>query len=190
MHFRENGALSPNLLVRDCTLCDVHVGVAYKTAIILILTGDSGRLLIHLKTGHRRMPSMHGHPPIWLTTMDIIHQCLSLAPVPYLAFAFSALRFIWSSVEQAQACKRQLEGLSQSIAQFLQTINGEYHAGRLLESRTSTPLTDLREFVANNNPPGLGWIPKRTGYWLKSHHLFRGKPPVDSWSSFSLKNKE
>jgi hypothetical protein len=82
--------------------------------------------------------------------MDIIHQCLSIVPVPYLAPAFAALRFIWSSVEQAQASKQQLKVLAQSIAQLLQTIDREYRARRLLESRTSTPLANLRGSVVSN----------------------------------------
>jgi hypothetical protein len=79
--------------------------------------------------------------------MDIIHQCLSLAPVPYLAPAFSLLRIIWSSVEQAQASKRQLEALAQSIAQLLQTLDGQYRAWQPLQVQTSEPLADLCGFV-------------------------------------------
>jgi hypothetical protein len=79
--------------------------------------------------------------------MDIIHRCLGLAPVPYLSHAFSVFQFIWSSVQQAQASKRQLESLSQSIAQLLCMLDGEYGAKRLLEVKTSTPLADLRRFV-------------------------------------------
>lgn len=79
--------------------------------------------------------------------MDILHQCLSLVPVPYLAPAFAAFRFIWSSVEQAQASKQQLKVLTQSIAQLLQTLNGQYRAQRLLEVQTSKSFTDLCGFV-------------------------------------------
>jgi hypothetical protein len=79
--------------------------------------------------------------------MDIIQQCLSLAPVPYLATAFSALKFIWSSIQTAEASKRQLQALTQSIAQLLQTLEKEYRAGRLLKVKTSTPLVNLLRFV-------------------------------------------
>jgi hypothetical protein len=82
--------------------------------------------------------------------MDIIHQCLSLVPVPYLAPAFSVLKHIWSSVQQAQASKQQLKVLTQSIAQLLRTIDEEYRAQRLLKSRTSTPLANLHGFVVSN----------------------------------------
>jgi hypothetical protein len=86
----------------------------------------------------------HSHP---LLTMDIIQHCLSLAPLPYLSPAFSALRFIWSSVQQAQASKRQLEALTQLIAQLLKTLDSEYRARRLLQASTSRPLDGLRRFV-------------------------------------------
>jgi hypothetical protein len=98
------------------------------------------------KTAIIRYP---GRPQICLplSTMDIIHHCLSVVPVPYLAPAFAALRFIWSSVEQARASRQQLQALAQSIAQLLQTLHDQYCAGRLLEAKTSGPLTDLRGFV-------------------------------------------
>jgi len=83
--------------------------------------------------------------PIWLLTMDIIQHCLSLAPVPYLAPAFAVFKFIWSSVQQAQASKRQLEALTQSIAQLLKTLDGEHRARR--PARTSVPFDDLCRFV-------------------------------------------
>jgi hypothetical protein len=82
-----------------------------------------------------------------LFTMDIIHECLSLAPVPYLGHAFSVLRFIWSSIQQVRASKQQLEALALSIAQLLQTLDREYRAGRLLQVGTSKPITDLSRFV-------------------------------------------
>jgi hypothetical protein len=107
--------------------------------------GMSGRLW----TGTRRPSSaikqlnVAEYTSIPLSMMDIIHQCLSVVPVPYLAPAFAALRFIWSSVEQARASRQQLQALAQSIAQLLQTLHDQYRAGRLLESTTSRPLVDL-----------------------------------------------
>jgi hypothetical protein len=79
--------------------------------------------------------------------MDIIHECLSLAPVPYLGHAFSVLRFIWSSIQQVRASKQQLEGLALSIAQLLWTLDREYCAGRLLHVATSKPIVDLSRCV-------------------------------------------
>src|SRR5882762_2265916 len=111
--------------------------------------GKSGRLW----TGTRRPSSaikqlnVAEYTSIPLSTMDIIHQCLSMVPVPYLTPAFAALRFIWSSVEQARASRQQLQALAQSIAQLLQTLHDQYRSGRLLEAKTSRPLADLRGFV-------------------------------------------
>ena len=68
-----------------------------------------------------------------LTLMDIVCHCLYLTLVPCLTPAFAALMFIRSSVEQVQASKSQLEALVQLIAQLLQTIDGEYCAGQLLQ---------------------------------------------------------
>ncbi|KIM82420.1 hypothetical protein PILCRDRAFT_461876 [Piloderma croceum F 1598] len=79
--------------------------------------------------------------------MDIIQHCLSLVPVPYLAPAFSIFKFIWSTVDQVQASKQQLEVLAQSLAQLLKALNGEYRAGRLLQARTSTSLADLSRLL-------------------------------------------
>ncbi|KIM77033.1 hypothetical protein PILCRDRAFT_12389 [Piloderma croceum F 1598] len=79
--------------------------------------------------------------------MDVVHLCLSLTPVPGLGPAFSALRFIWSSIERANASKCQLEALAQSIAQLLKALDGEYRNGRLLQARTSTPLADLHKLL-------------------------------------------
>ena len=47
-----------------------------------------------------------------LFATDIIYRYLALAPVPYLSHAFSVFQFIWSSVQQAQSSKQQLECLS------------------------------------------------------------------------------
>jgi hypothetical protein len=77
--------------------------------------------------------------------LEIIHNCLALAPLPYLATVSSAFMFIWTSVEQAS--KQQLEVLVQTIAQLLQTLDRQYRAGRLLKARTSTPLSDLGRSV-------------------------------------------
>lgn len=81
--------------------------------------------------------------------MDIVQQCLSLAPVPYLGLAFSVFRSIWSSVQQVQASKEQLRVLAISIAQLLKTLDAEYHSRKLTEAQTSAPLADLRRYDDN-----------------------------------------
>ena len=90
-----------------------------------------------------------------LLTMDIVQQCLSLNPVPYLAPAFAAFKVIWPSVQQAQASKQQLDVLAQSIAQLLITLNGEYRAGRLVPAKTSAAFDDLCRFVKSATPSAL-----------------------------------
>jgi hypothetical protein len=71
---------------------------------------------------------------------------LSLCPT-LLDPAFSALKFIWSDAEQAQVNKQQLEVLAQSIAQLLQTLDREYHAGQLLQVKTVVPLANSCRFA-------------------------------------------
>jgi hypothetical protein len=120
--------------------------------------------------------------------MDIIHQCLSLAPVPYLVPAFDVLRFIWTCVEQAQASKQQLHALAQTIAQLLSTLNQEYCAGRLVRARTSTPVADLDKFVMYTVPNTFGfYTSSSTDCSRISQHLFRRRPRANSWCSFSPK---
>jgi hypothetical protein len=80
--------------------------------------------------------------------MDIIQSCLVLAPVPYLAPAFSIFKVIWESIDQIQASNEQLRTLSCSIAQLLSAINGEYRRGALKSEGTSEQLEKLREFVS------------------------------------------
>ena len=87
--------------------------------------------------------------------MDIVEHCLSTTPVSHLAPAFSTLRFIWSDAERAQVAKRQLRALTQSIAQFLDTLHTKHNAGRLLQVRTSVLLEDLCRFVNFSNTWGI-----------------------------------
>ena len=114
-------------------------------------------------------------------SMDIIHHCLSMVPVPYLAPGFAALRFIWSSVEQAQASRQQLQALAQSIAQLLQTLHDQYCAGRLLQAKTSRSLVDLHVLVAliSSALESSTYRSCHTGCWTKFHSSHRRKPPED-----------
>jgi hypothetical protein len=79
--------------------------------------------------------------------MDIVQQCLALAPVPYLSTAFSILRFIWSSVQQAQASKEQLRVLATCIAQLLRALDTQYRTNKIVPSTTATALNDLSVYV-------------------------------------------
>lgn len=125
----------------------------------------------------------------WLSAMDFTQQCLSLAPVPFLATTFSGFRFIWSSVEQAQANKRQQQALIQSIAQLLYTLDGQYRVGRLMQDRTLTLLADLSRYFNRLGP----WVlirPHYADYWPKFLPLFRRRPPTHTWSFYSAKSEE
>ena len=87
-----------------------------------------------------------------LTIMDIIRKCLSNDPVPCLAPAFAAFKFIYSSIKQVKASQAQLEALAQSFAQLLQTLDEEYRAGQLLYANTLVALADLSRSVPNRTP--------------------------------------
>ena len=77
--------------------------------------------------------------------MDIIEQCLSLAPVPYLAPAFSVFKFIWATIGEVQASKKQLEILAQALSQLLQTLDSEYRSGRLTAATSFKSLDRLNK---------------------------------------------
>ena len=77
---------------------------------------------------------------------DLIATCLSLFPIPSLHAAFSALRIIWSYVQEAKGCERQLGLLARYVAELLYTLDGEYRAGRLEESTSpDEPLERLQK---------------------------------------------
>ncbi|KAF7982534.1 hypothetical protein HWV62_28160 [Athelia sp. TMB] len=69
---------------------------------------------------------------------DLITTCLSLFPIPSLHTAFSALRIIWSYVQEAKGCERQLGLLARYVAELLYTLDGEYRARRLLNDVSSS----------------------------------------------------
>lgn len=84
-----------------------------------------------------------------LTPSMDIEQCLALVPaVPCLHTTFTALRYIWSSVQRVQGSKRQLQVLTLRIAQVLHTLDSEFRAGRLAESSAlNATLADLNKSV-------------------------------------------
>jgi hypothetical protein len=68
---------------------------------------------LFLRTHHdERVATCSRLSLILLFTMDVIHSCLELVPVLYLSRAFSVFQFIWSSVQQVKASRRQLETLA------------------------------------------------------------------------------
>lgn len=77
----------------------------------------------------------------------IIHQCISLTPVPELSKAFSSFKFIVRSVEEVQSSKRQLSSLEYTIATLLRALDAQYRGERLSKDTTAGPLTDLQLYV-------------------------------------------
>jgi hypothetical protein len=63
--------------------------------------------------------------------MDVVQQCLTLVPVPYLAPAFAVFNFIWTSIQQVQVNREQCELLARCISELLCVLDTEYRAGRL-----------------------------------------------------------
>src|SRR5882762_5831084 len=100
--------------------------------------------------------------------MDVVRQSLYISPVPYLAPAFSRLKFICLSVDQVQASKSQLEVLMRSIAQLLQVLDEEGRTGRLLQARPLVALTDIFRFVGFAMSEAYCISFCRAGYWTKS----------------------
>ncbi|CAA7270611.1 unnamed protein product [Cyclocybe aegerita] len=96
------------------------------------------------------LPTLFEHdstllPSTWMS--NIVQQCLNLQPVPGLSFAFSIFQSIVLHVEEAQASQEQLNSLAQSVAILLQTLNKQFHAGKLGESAASTELADLNTLL-------------------------------------------
>jgi len=90
--------------------------------------------------------------------------------VPY----FSALKFIWSDVKQTHINRSQLEALTQSVAQLLQTLHEEYREGRLVhEAENSMPLTNLCRFVKFIMLFTSNAYKFHADCWTTSRHSFR-----------------
>lgn len=96
----------------------------------------------------------------WIV-MDIIEHCLALTPVPGLAAAFSILRYIASSVIQAQASKQQLIVLTTVTAQLMMTLNAEFDAGRLSPDKSAEPLYTLQRWVLRSGYCLRPFIPRK-----------------------------
>jgi hypothetical protein len=96
--------------------------------------------------------------------MDAVRQCLPLTSAPELARILTVIKLICSSVEQAQISKLQLGALAHSVAQLLQTLDGEYRAKRLQKDITLV-LADLSTFVTLLYYGNLNLIPDSADYW-------------------------
>ena len=73
------------------------------------------------------------------------YNCVfQLAP---LESAFSTASGISSLVQQVEGSKEQLQVLAASISILLRTLDAEYCAGRLSETKTSSALENLTKYV-------------------------------------------
>ena len=72
---------------------------------------------------------------------------IHLASSPCLTSAISEATFTASIVKQAQASREQMAELAFYVDVVLRTLDGEYLAGRLVESRTSAALENLNRSV-------------------------------------------
>jgi hypothetical protein len=73
------------------------------------------------------------------------YNCIfQLAP---LESAFSTASGISSLVQQVEGSKEQLQVLAASISTLLKTLDAEYCAGRLSETKTSVALENLIKYV-------------------------------------------
>jgi hypothetical protein len=73
------------------------------------------------------------------------YNCIfQLAP---LESAFSTASGISSLVQQVEGSKEQLQVLAASISTLLKTLDAEYCAGRLSETKTSLALENLTKYV-------------------------------------------
>lgn len=81
--------------------------------------------------------------------MNTVDPTLPSTPLPYLLAVFTVFKRVWQTVPQAQASQEQLRALTYSLAQLLQTLDGEYRAGRATTDKTSKPLEDLYRCVTS-----------------------------------------
>jgi hypothetical protein len=80
--------------------------------------------------------------------MDAINHCLQLVPIPYLSSAFSLFTLIYSSIDQVQGSRKQLNVLAKCVSQLLITINANYKPGKgSLNTTTAATLDDLSRHV-------------------------------------------
>lgn len=84
--------------------------------------------------------------------MDLIHDCLSLVPVPFLSVAFKIFKSIHSSVQQIQGNEAQLRALAQCVAQMLHCLNTQYETRQLSMNGTTACLEQLVQSVIPLQP--------------------------------------
>lgn len=78
-----------------------------------------------------------------MAAINVVKQCLNLAPVPCLGAAFQLFQSIWDVVQLVGSYKFQLQELTRSIALLLSTLNDQYQRQEPLEASTWDALSNL-----------------------------------------------
>ena len=82
--------------------------------------------------------------------MDIIQHGLSLVPIPCLSHAFSAFRFLWTSIQQVRTTRMQLLVLASCISQFLCALDTECRANKQTMAIVAKSLQELCRYINLN----------------------------------------
>jgi hypothetical protein len=78
-----------------------------------------------------------------MAALNLVQQCLNLAPVPCLGVAFGLFKSIWDVVQVLGFYKFQLKELAISVAHLLSTLNDQYRRQEPLEASTWDALSNL-----------------------------------------------
>ncbi|KAG7439931.1 kinase-like protein [Guyanagaster necrorhizus] len=91
--------------------------------------------------------------------MEVI---LSLAPVPCLAYAYTLLKFIWTTITALDTLKQQTEALASTTATMLSVLDRELKARRVIPEKivvhlreTENVLKDILAFVSKVKEQGF-----------------------------------
>ncbi|KAF9477025.1 kinase-like protein [Pholiota conissans] len=75
--------------------------------------------------------------------MEVVQQCLNLAPVPCLGPAFALFKSIWDVVQRISSYKYQLKELAKTIALLISKLNERYRTQGPADSSTWDSLSDF-----------------------------------------------
>ncbi|KAJ7466190.1 kinase-like domain-containing protein [Mycena galericulata] len=76
-----------------------------------------------------------------------IDALLGITPVPGLSAAFTAFKYIVSTVKAVQDSKEQLSTLAKALGQLLATLDKEFKSSVLIEASCVKPLNDLESLL-------------------------------------------
>ncbi|KAF8185737.1 kinase-like domain-containing protein [Pholiota molesta] len=84
-----------------------------------------------------------------MAALNLVQQCLNLAPVPCLGVAFGLFKSIWDVVQLLGFYKFQLKELAKSVALLLSTLNDQYRRQEPLEASTWDALSNLGSLLTD-----------------------------------------